>query len=208
MTLPPYAPSQPGPRGPYPPGVYPPLAPPPSTTNGLGIAALVIGIVSILAASIPLVGALIGIPGGIVAVVLGLVGLRKKYGRGLAITGTILGALAVVIAVVASIAIGLFVNQVVDTVGQEYTVDYKATVSTGRATATWGTSNQQSKGFGGTWTLSDTVQGTSLMANLTVTGSNYSLDQPVSCEIKVNGHVVSSKTGTGRVNCTAPLIGQ
>lgn len=107
---------------PYPPGPYPggyPPAPPygeypsPAPRNGLGIAALVVGIIALIGA-ISVVG---GILLGIVAVVLGFAGrARAKRGEatngGTALAGIIVGVVAMV-AGLAFIAfwVGLF-NQV------------------------------------------------------------------------------------------------
>lgn len=79
----------------------------PAPKNGVGIAALVIGILALLSGFF-LIGGLLGL----VAIVLGVIGSRRaKRGlatnRGMAITGIVLGALGVVGAVVA-IAIGSF----------------------------------------------------------------------------------------------------
>lgn len=90
------------PPGPYP-GSYPPPPmpygdyPPPVVRNGLGVAALVVGIVGIILC-FTVVG---GVIPGIVAVVLGLVGrARAKRGEatngGVALAGIIVGAIAIV----------------------------------------------------------------------------------------------------------------
>lgn len=108
MTEPPV--DQPGsyPGGSPPPEPYYGYPPPPTQPrNGLGIAALVIGILAIPAAL--LMGG--GIPLGIVALVLGIVGWRRsKRGEatngGVAIAGIVLGALGIVVSV-ALIAIGV-----------------------------------------------------------------------------------------------------
>ena len=103
------------PPGPYP-GSYPPPPmpygdyPPPVVRNGLGVAALVVGIVA-LVGSFSVAG---GIILGVVAVILGFVGrARAKRGEatngGVALAGIILGVIAV-IAGLAFIAfwVGLF----------------------------------------------------------------------------------------------------
>lgn len=99
----PYQPySYPYPPGPYP-GSYPPPPygdypmPPSAPRNGLGIAALVVGIIA-LVGSFSIVG---GILLGIVAVVLGFVGrARARRGEatngGTALAGIIVGAVAIV----------------------------------------------------------------------------------------------------------------
>lgn len=63
-------------------------APQPQPTNGLAIASLVLGIVSILFVWIPIVW-LLGTPLAIIGLVLGLLALRRPSGRGLAIGGLV-----------------------------------------------------------------------------------------------------------------------
>ena len=99
--------STPGPYGqdPYgpPPQGQDPYAPAaPAPRNGLGVAALVVGIVALLLGIIPFLGVL-GVV-GVVAVVLGVVSLsRVRRGlatnRGVSITGVVLGGLAVLAAI-------------------------------------------------------------------------------------------------------------
>lgn len=106
----------------YPPGPYqgsypPPPMPygdyaggPPEPKNGMGIAALVVGIIG-LGSSVSIAG---GVVLGIVAVVLGLVG-RARFKRGeatnggVALAGVVLGVLAIVAGLVfIAIWVGLF----------------------------------------------------------------------------------------------------
>lgn len=54
-----------------------------STTNGLAIASMVTGIVSVFICYIPF----IGFSAAATALVLGIIGVRKKHGKGMAITG-------------------------------------------------------------------------------------------------------------------------
>ena len=66
--------------------------------NGLGTAALVVGIIALLTAVL-----LIGLPLGILAVIFGIIGLKRvnrgeATNRGASIAGIVLGALAVVLA--------------------------------------------------------------------------------------------------------------
>lgn len=67
--------------------------------NPLGVAALVVGIVAIVGCAIPIVN-FVSIFLGAVAVVLGIVGLVVKgRTRGLAVAGTIIGAIALVVGI-------------------------------------------------------------------------------------------------------------
>lgn len=64
--------------------------------NGMAIASLVLGIVSILIVWIPIVG-LLGTVMAIVGLVLGLMALRKAESRGLAIGGVVCAGVSLVI---------------------------------------------------------------------------------------------------------------
>ncbi|MFF0815289.1 DUF4190 domain-containing protein [Rhodococcus sp. NPDC003318] len=102
----------PGQQYPYPgapqyPGGYPPAAPP---SNGVGIAALILGVLGLLAVW-TIVG---GIVLGVLAVILGIMG-RSRYRKrlatngGVSLAGIILGVLAVVVSVVlVVVGIGIF----------------------------------------------------------------------------------------------------
>jgi hypothetical protein len=104
----PYAPSDAVPGG---------LAPVPARRSGLALAAFVVGLVSILVCLIPVVN-VVSIVGGLVAVVLAVLALRKLApgitGKGFAITGLVLGAVSVVVAVLMLVAIGAAVKTLDD----------------------------------------------------------------------------------------------
>jgi hypothetical protein len=79
-----------------------PPQPPSGKARGLAIAALIVGIGAFLFGLIPVFGALVGVA----AVVLGILALRKRQAKGMALTGTILGGIAIVSSIV--VAIGAF----------------------------------------------------------------------------------------------------
>jgi hypothetical protein len=83
----------------------------PPATNGLAVAAMIIGILSLLVSWIPFVG-LLGVVGGAVALLLGLLGRgrAKKVanGAGLAITGIVTGLLAVLVGIASTVLPVLF----------------------------------------------------------------------------------------------------
>lgn len=84
---------------PYPPQQgYPPNHAPP-VNKGIGIAAMVLGIIAIVLAFIPVVG-LINFLLAPTAVVLGIIAFVKRRGRGQGITGVITGALALIITII------------------------------------------------------------------------------------------------------------
>ena len=83
----------------------------PPATNGLAVAAMIIGILALLVSWIPFVG-LLGVVGGAVALLLGLLGRgrAKKVanGGGLAVTGIITGLLAVLVGIASTVLPVLF----------------------------------------------------------------------------------------------------
>jgi len=81
------------------PGAYAPTAPAPKRSNPLGLTALIVGIVAIVGCAIPIVN-FVSIFLGFVALVLGIIGLvQKNRARGMAIAGSILGLLALIIGI-------------------------------------------------------------------------------------------------------------
>jgi len=70
----------------------PPIAP---ATKGLALAALIVGIGAFLFGLVPVFGAIVGL----VAIVLGVLALRKRQSKGLALTGVILGGVALLTSV-------------------------------------------------------------------------------------------------------------
>jgi hypothetical protein len=68
----------------------------------MSTAALVIGIVALVAAPFP-IGSYVAVLLAILALIFGIIGLRRRTGRGMAMAGTILGGIALVVAIVASI---------------------------------------------------------------------------------------------------------
>ncbi|MFD8555503.1 DUF4190 domain-containing protein [Streptomyces fradiae] len=103
---------------------YPaPPAPPAQPRNGLGTAALVLGIIGTVVALIPLLfwlGAILGV----IALILGAVGMgRAKRGdatnRGVAIAGTVLGVVALIVGVVMGVLTVIAVDKTVDEINKE-----------------------------------------------------------------------------------------
>ena len=88
---------------------------PPSTRprNGLGVAALVLGVASLVAA-VSFVLFPLGLLGGLIAVVLGIIALTRGRTKGATNTGQasaglICGVLALAVAIVFSVRVGTFV---------------------------------------------------------------------------------------------------
>ena len=185
----------------YPPAVYPPAAyPQPSPTNGFAIAALITGIVALPLAFVPLVNGL-AIIAGIAAVVLGLIGAHKQTAKGVSIAGTVLGGVALVISIIVIIVSTALLHSVTT----EVIVDYTATVSTGSANASYGTISTSNQDFTGSWSDSESVPKVDGSVSLYVYGNDFTQDQTVTCEIRVNGAIVSSESGTYMASCYASL---
>ncbi len=101
MTNPPeYQAHQPGPAA--------PVTQPASPAKGLAISALIVGIVAFLMGLLPVVGAL----AGIAAIVLGAIALGKKQPKGLALTGLILGACALIASIATTAGLGAIGNEI------------------------------------------------------------------------------------------------
>lgn len=101
----PYAPPAPG-HGYAPPAPgygYAPAPPPTSPTNGLGVAALVVGVIALLICWVPVIGVLAGLTAAGLGIGGWVRGRRTGGGVGLAVAGTVLGALAVVLGILATL---------------------------------------------------------------------------------------------------------
>jgi hypothetical protein len=120
----PPAPPQFGAPGPADPAYYPP--PPPQypfapSSNGIGIAGGVCGIVAVVLCWIPFVD-YVSVVLGVLAIIFGALGVRRANGesgngKGLAITGIVTGIVAVVISVLFLAVIYAAVTSVSTTIG-------------------------------------------------------------------------------------------
>lgn len=77
----------------------------PPQSNGMAIAALVVGICSIILAIIPIVGFLAWLTSPL-AIILGALALRRSVSRGAAIGGIVTGAIGLIICIVWVVAVG------------------------------------------------------------------------------------------------------
>jgi len=65
-------------------------------TNGIAVAAMVVGIISLILVWVPFVGFV----GGIAAIVLGIIALKKTIGKGMSIAGIVTGAISILCSLV------------------------------------------------------------------------------------------------------------
>lgn len=109
------APSMPPPPGYGPPGGFPP----PRPTNGLAIAALILGILSLVGGLVPFLGWAM-VPFALTAVGLGIAGMSRARtigeGKGLAIGGLVTGVLALLAILAWTIAIVWLIDRGADAV--------------------------------------------------------------------------------------------
>lgn len=89
---------------------YVPAPVQPAPKNGLGVAALVLGIVGVIFAVIPVVGLFFAIPLGALALIFGAVGVAragkgKATNKGVSVAGLILGLLTFGVAILMSVAV-------------------------------------------------------------------------------------------------------
>lgn len=108
--------------GPYGPG--PEQVPPSQRRNGFGIAALVLGIVSLVGAFIPVINYGSGVL-AFIGLVLGIVGIcLKNRARGMAITGSILSLVAIVTSIALAITYtSAFIDTLSDLPTTKHTTD-------------------------------------------------------------------------------------
>lgn len=159
---------------------------------GLAIAALAIGAISFLEASVPVIGILSFLAGPL-AIVFGVMALRKKQKKALAIAGIVLGAAGMVIAGIVTVMVAYFANQIVGT----HTVRYVVTAD-GPAEVAY---------FNGTETVTEEING-DWQKTVSFTGLPYaslSVDSAgtatLGCDISMDGSSATSNTGTGEVSC-------
>ncbi|MFF1573196.1 DUF4190 domain-containing protein [Leifsonia sp. NPDC058292] len=195
---------------------------PAQSSNGLGIAALVIGILAFIGAFIPFLnyGAWFL---GLIGLVLGIIGLvQKNKKKSVALTGTIISGVAIILSIVLAIAYtAAFASAVNDEIkkqdaqaSQPVEVVYDVT---GTSTDTSITYSTYTNGGSGSetasnqplpWTKSITVKkgGTFDFSSFSVTATAGQDGGDVACKITVGGKVVSEQTASGEfafVTCNA-----
>ena len=237
--MPPQPPAQPphprrSPGVGYPGGYAPaasPYAPDPAPSNGLGTAALVLGILAILVAFVPLLG-FSAYPLSLLGIVFGLVGLRKvsrgtAMNRGVAVAGLITSVLGLVLVGVSTAlyvgAINAGVQGFKDGVDKSFNavhhITYTASSSTG---GDLDVSYSQGRDGSGSqsqarspWSVDTTVTGSfaSLTASSGFDAANPGRQQGVTCSIvdRDTGKTLVTNTvppsGGATVTCTATNLG-
>jgi hypothetical protein len=206
------------------PPVYPPAQPPyqqpvavPSKTNGPGIAALIVGGVSLVGAFVPFLNYATGFI-AFVGLVLGIIALfLKGKSKGVAIAGTIVSFVALVLSIVLAIVYtAAFAASVSSSIEEVQTsnsaaaavpvsVKYEVTsdlanIDVSYSLYTNGSSGtESSSGVPAPFTKEYTVEtgGAFDFTSFLLTGSTGADPGTVTCTITVDGEVVSTQTATG-----------
>lgn len=179
--------------------------------NPLGTAALVLGIICFVLAFIPFLDYGSGFI-GLIGLVLGLVSLLGKNKRKkIAVAGTIVSAVALILSIVMAVTYtASFANSVKTSIDKTnadnatpVSVVYNVTGDSTDATVTYSTyANGQSGSEQATnqaLPFSKTVTGTKGGFNsYTLTASNGSTGASITCTITVDGKVVSTQTASGQ----------
>ncbi|MDR0782849.1 MAG: protein kinase [Propionibacteriaceae bacterium] len=85
-------------------------------------------------------------------------------------------------------------------------VEYSATVSSGKGTVTWGSQFQNTEDFTDTWSVTEYVPQDDWFLTLTVQGDVRNISNTtVTCEIVLDGKLVTQKTGTYIAICSYML---
>jgi hypothetical protein len=173
----------------------------PLKSTGFGTAALILGIVSIVFSIIPVLGFIAFILGPL-AIIFGIIGITRKFTKkGMYITGIILGALSIIIAIIVTVILAAAANSVNETMNKEHKIEYVVT-TTGPANVTYSTGDGSSaEDITADWKKEVTATGFSINS-LSVIGAAGS-DSTVACEILVDGVSVSKNSGTGKGAMTA-----
>lgn len=173
--------------------------------NGLGVAALVVGIVAAVFSVIPLVG-MVAFFLGPVAIILAIIGLtRKMRPKGTSVAGLILGIASIVIAAVMTAGTVAAIDAVDKEINKEVTITYKATSENEASSMFGGIDGTSNEKFTGTWTKEVKAKGFDA-ASLVVSNEDFSSSQKVTCEILIDGKSVSKQSGEDMVNCSGSTI--
>jgi len=164
--------------------------------NGVGVAALVVGIVAAALSPIPLAG-MAAFFLGPVAVVLAIIALiLKKRKKGMAIAGLILGIVSCVIAGMMTAAVSAGVNAVDKSLNAEHTVEYVVTTTGPASVSYWTGGGTSTEDVTGDWKKSITSKDLNI-TSLTVSGSYTDKTASVSCDILIDGKSAGKNTGAG-----------
>lgn len=165
--------------------------------NGLGVAALVVGIVAAAFSIIPLVG-MVAFFLGPVAILLGIIAFfLKNRKKGMAITGFILGVVGMIVAGMVTAGVSAAAKSIDESINAEHTVDYIVTTSGPASISYWTPGGSSTEDVTTEWKKSITSKEFSF-TSLSVSGSYSDAAAAVSCEILIDGKSAGKNTGNGK----------
>lgn len=165
--------------------------------NGLGVAALVVGIVAAAFSIIPLVG-MVAFFLGPVAILLGIIAFfLKNRKKGMAITGFILGVVSMIVAGMVTAGVSAAAKSIDESINAEHTVDYIVTTSGPASISYWTPGGSSTEDVTTEWKKSITSKEFSF-TSLSVSGSYSDAAAAVSCEILIDGKSAGKNTGNGK----------
>jgi hypothetical protein len=178
--------------------------------NGLGVAALVVGIVAAVFSMIPLIG-MVAFFLGPVAIILGLIAVfLKNRKKGTAIAGLVLGIVSLIVAGMMTAAVSAGVKAVDDSINAEHTVEYLVTTKGSADISYWTGGGSSTEKIAKNWKKSITSKDLSVLS-LTVSGDFQDDAASVGCEIIVDGKSAAKNTGTGagaHASCSGTTFGK
>jgi len=164
--------------------------------NGLGVAALVVGIVAAAFSIIPLVG-MIAFFLGPVAIILGIIALLlKNRKKGTAVAGFILGVVSLIVAGMVTAGVSAAAKSIDESINAEHTVEYVVTTSGPASISYWTPGGTSTEDIAAEWKKSITSKEFNI-ASLSVTGSYSDASAAVTCEILIDGKSAGKNTGNG-----------
>jgi hypothetical protein len=164
--------------------------------NGLGVAALVVGIVAAVFSLIPLVG-MIAFFLGPVAIILGIIALfLKNRKKGMAITGLILGVVSLIVAGMVTAGVSAAAKSIDETINAEHTVEYVVTTSGPAHISYWTPGGSSTEDITAEWKKSITSKDFNI-TSISITGSYTDASGAVSCDILIDGKSAGKNTGSG-----------
>jgi hypothetical protein len=186
----------------------------PRRGNGFGVAALILGIVTVVAFAIPFVN-YVAIGTGVVGVVLAIVGLtRKARPHGTSIAGLILSAIGMILAIIMVVvyaAIFFAASDAVDksnkAAAAEHVVTYTVTGDSTDSTINYSTYTDGASGSEEAssaklpWTKEEKITGSSeglKFNSFTLSAMNGQTGNEITCEIKLDGKVIASQKSSGQ----------
>lgn len=165
--------------------------------NGLGVAALVVGIVAAAFSMIPLVG-MIAFFLGPVAIILGVIAFfLKNRKKGMAIAGVILGIVSLIVAGMVTAGVSAAAKAIDASINAEHTVDYVVTTTGPASISYWTPGGSSTEDVTSEWKKSITSKEFSF-TSLSVSGSYSDAAAAVTCEILIDGKSAGKNTGNGK----------